>query len=89
MMHLAELLEEEMAERKWDMDSLVINMGPFFTEHEWQVAHLSWEMFFAIREPNVLLGDHMAEQLGDAFSISPKFFTNFHEMWRAAQPKVN
>lgn len=87
MMHLAELIEEEMAERKWSLDDLVMNMGPHFTVNDWNVCKLSWEMFLTVREPNVLLGEVMAEQLGDAFDISPKFFTNFHEMWREASNK--
>jgi plasmid maintenance system antidote protein VapI len=81
--HLAELIEEEMTERGWKIGDLVMNMGPHFTELDWNVCQLSWEMFMAVREPNILLGDRMAEQLSDAFDVSPKFFTNFHEMWRS------
>jgi hypothetical protein len=80
--HLAQLIEEEMAARGWMLGDLVMNMGPHFTKHDWDVCQLSWEMFMAVREPNILLGDVMAEQLSDAFDVSPKFFTNFHEMWR-------
>jgi hypothetical protein len=81
--HLAELIEEEMEARGWKIGDLVMNMGPHFTEHDWNVCQLSWEIFIAVREPNILLGDVMAEQLSDAFDVSPKFFTNFHEMWRS------
>lgn len=80
--HLAELLQEEMAERGWSMNDLVMNMGPHFSKHDWAVCQLSWEMFFAVREPSVILGDTMAHQLGEAFDIDPRFFTNFHESWR-------
>jgi len=82
MTHLAELIEEELAERKWSMTDLVAHMGPHFTEHEWNVCQLSWEMFFAVRDKNVILGVVMAEQLDHAFDVSPKFFTEFHESWR-------
>ena len=83
--HLADLIQEEMAERKWSIDDLVMNMGPHFTEKDWAVCQLSWEMFFAVRGPNIVLGDVMAQQLADAFDVDPQFFTNYHEAWRKAQ----
>ena len=83
--HLAELIEEEMCERGWDLDRHVMEMGPFFTKQDWGICKLSWEMFLTVREPYVLLGDVMAGQLGDAFGVSPRFFLNFHEMWRKSQ----
>ena len=82
MQHLAELLEEEMAEREWTITDLVLNMGPHFSDKEWGICQLSWEMFLAVREPGILLGEEMAEQLGISFDINPSFFTNFHEAWR-------
>lgn len=85
MIHLAELIEEEMQERGWTMNDLIMNMGPFFDEKDWGVCHLSWELFLTIREPNVLLGTAMAQQLGDAFGITPAFFLNFHNGWREAE----
>ena len=81
--HLAEIIEDEMKERGWSMDDLVMNMGPFYTEEGWGIAKLSWEFFFAGREMrDVVLGDVMAEQLSAAFGVSPQFFTAFHENWR-------
>jgi hypothetical protein len=88
-MHLAELLEEEMNARGWTLDDLVMNMGPHFTPEEWGICHLSWDMFFTLRTPDVILGDVMAQQLGDAFDVTPAFFTNFHEAWRRAEKSVN
>lgn len=80
--HLAEIIEDEMRERGWNMNDLVMNMGPHFTELDWGVCQLSWEMFLTIRTPDVILGDCMAQQLADAFDVSPKLFTNLHEGWR-------
>jgi plasmid maintenance system antidote protein VapI len=80
--HLAELLEEEMRERGWEIVDLVMNMGPFYSEEERGICQLSWEMFFASRTPDVILGDVMAEQLSTAFGVSKKFFLSFHESWR-------
>jgi hypothetical protein len=89
MQHLAELIEEEMTERGWDITDLVMNMGPHADEHDWAVCQLSWEMFLTLRDnPNVVLGEKMAQQLGDAFDITPSFFTNFHEGWREAQKRT-
>lgn len=81
--HLADLIEEEMLERNWDITDLVMNMGPHADEKDWAVCQLSFEMFLTLRDnPNVILGEHMARQLGDAFDITPSFFTSYHEMWR-------
>lgn len=88
MIHLAELIEEEMQERGWDMTQLIMNMGPFEDEKSWGICELSWEMFLCIRTADVILGEPMAIQLGDAFGITPKFFTNFHEAWREANKPV-
>ena len=82
--HLAELLEEEMKERGWSMTDLVMNMGPFFSEAEWNICQLSWDLFFNVKESYVLLGEPMAQQLSDALGVSPKFFLSFHEAWRKA-----
>jgi plasmid maintenance system antidote protein VapI len=80
--HLAEIIEEEMRERGWTITDLVMNMGPFADEREWGICQLSWEMFLEVREPCVVLGDVMAQQLADAFDVDPQFFTNLHEVWR-------
>jgi hypothetical protein len=61
-----------------------MEMGPHFSAHEWGICKLSWEMFFAVRDPHVVLGATMAEQLEDAFGVDREFFNNLHEAWRAA-----
>lgn len=80
--HLADVIHEEMDQRRWTITDLIMNMGPHFSREEWGICQLSWEMFFAVRDPNVVLGDVMAEQLATALGMSAKFFTNFHESWR-------
>ena len=87
--HLADLIQEEMKERNWDITDLVINMGPHYSEHDWGVCQLSWELFFACRDKDVLLGETMANQLGAAFDVNPKFFSSYHEIWRkySKEPK--
>lgn len=83
--HLADLIKEEMAERGWTITDLVVHMGLHFSEKDWGICQLSWEMFLEVREPYIVLGDVMAQQLADAFDGSPQFFTNYHESWRKAQ----
>ena len=83
--HLADLIKEEIAERKWSITDLVMNMGPHYSEKDWDVCQLSWEMFLEVREPYIVLGDVMAQQLADAFDVDPQFFVNYHEAWRKAQ----
>jgi hypothetical protein len=83
--HLADLIKEEMDERGWTIGDLVMNMGPHFSETKWQICRLSWEMFFEIREPYVVLDQSMAQQLADAFGVNPHFFMNYHEAWRLVQ----
>lgn len=82
--HLADMIQAEMKERDWTITDLIMNMGTHFSEAEWEICQLSWEMFFAVRDPNVLLGDVMAEQLEAAFDMSKQFFLNFHESWRTS-----
>lgn len=69
MTHLADLIQEEMKERGWDLDALVMNMGPFYSERDYGICKLSWEMFFAVRGTGIILGDQMAQQLSNALSI--------------------
>jgi hypothetical protein len=89
MQHLSELIEEEMNTRGWTLDDLVMNMGPHYTPEAWGICHRSWEMFFALRTPDVILGDVMAQQLADAFDVDSAFFTNFHESWRKWSKSIN
>jgi hypothetical protein len=82
--HLADLIQEEMQERGWTITDLVMNMGPHFSSREWGICQLSWELFFACREKDMVLDETMANQLSDAFDVSPAFFSRYHELWRKA-----
>jgi hypothetical protein len=88
MMHLAELIEDELQERGWDLDRLTDEAGPYDSEHEWQVSRAAWDFFMEVREPNMLLGDRGSIELGKAFDIDPQFFLNFHESWRQSVLKT-
>ncbi len=84
-MHLAELIQDEMNERGWTITDLVMHMGPHFSEEEWGVCQLSWELFFEVRTNDIVLGDTMAEQLEAAFDVPKAFFVAIHENWREAR----
>ena len=74
-----------MTERGWTITDLVMEMGPHFSEHEWNVCQLSWEMLFAFcekKDPRIVISENMAQQLSDVFGPSKEFFINFHEAWR-------
>ncbi len=83
--HLAEYLEEEMAARGWSLDDLAFRMCGIDPK-EWAITRGSLEMFMALRETNIILGEPMAKQLGNAFGVSPEFLNNLHEAWRKNQP---
>lgn len=87
-LHLAEIIEDEMRERKWKLADLIKKMGPFPNKESYGICHLSWEMFLAVRRPDVMLGDVMAEQLAKAFGVDATFLTRLHEDWRKAQPAL-
>ena len=81
-MHLAELIEDELKERGWDLDRMTTEAGPYESAQEWGISRVAWDLFMEVRSPNMLLGERGARELGKAFDIDPQFFTNFHETWR-------
>ena len=81
-MHLAELIEDELRERGWDLDIMTTMAGPYESIEEWDISRVAWDFFMEVREPYMLLGARGAEELGRAFDVSPQFFLNFHESWR-------
>ncbi len=82
--HLAEIIQDEMKERGWILGDIIWRMGPHSSVKDHDICKLSWEFFFNVRTPDVVLGDVMANQLATAFGCSAQFFTNFHENWRKA-----
>ena len=86
-MHLAELIDEELAERGWSLDDLTDKAGPYPNQLEWSISRCAWDLFMELRYPNMLLGQRAAEELGRAFDVDPQFFLNFHEAWRKKQVK--
>lgn len=88
--HPSVFIKEEMAERGWSLDDLVMNMGPHFSEKDWGICKLSWEMYLEIgpENANMTLGQEMADELGDAFDVNPQTFLNLHESWMRAHDRT-
>lgn len=47
--HLAEIIEDEMRDRRLCFDQFVVAMGPFPSVHEFQVTYLAWKFFLTVR----------------------------------------
>lgn len=78
--HLADYLQEEMDARGWTLDDVAVRM----TARQLCINKLALELFFAVREKNVVLGN-MGNDLAEAFGVSPEFLNNMHEAWRKQQ----
>jgi plasmid maintenance system antidote protein VapI len=85
-LHLSEVINEELHERGWTLRDLVFRMRRYESEKDWGIEMLAMEMFMVVHEKTVTLDQKTADGLGTAFDISPQFFINFHEAWRAKQP---
>jgi hypothetical protein len=83
VIHLAEVIEEELKERGWTLYDVMLNSGPYADEKEWLVTRATLDLFMAIRTSSILMDDTVANTFGAAFDISPKFFWAFHNNWRA------
>ena len=88
MIHLAEVIDDELAERGWTLDTVMLNSGPYADENEWGITMLTLELFMNLRTPDLLMDDTVANTFAAAFDISPAFFWSFHNNWREAQAKA-
>lgn len=80
--HPTVFIQEELDARGWDRWDLAHHMGGVIA-----INKLSLDMYFEVGpdQPDLLLGDETANQLGRAFGVSPEFFLNLHAAWRRAQ----
>jgi plasmid maintenance system antidote protein VapI len=85
--HPAEIILDEMRARGWDLNMMVDAME-IADERDRKIALLAFEGYFTVRAPNIVLGERMAELLGKALSVEPRFWLNLHEQWRAAELAV-
>lgn len=77
--HLADLIREELTERGWSDVRFAYEMQ---TDTPAQ-SLLEWQLFDAVREPNILLDDTQIRAFSTALGVSEQFLRNYHEAWRA------
>lgn len=80
--HPSVFISEELAVRGWTLRDLVFRMRRYDSESDWAHNMLAVEMYMAVHDPNLLLGEEMARDLGAAFDVNPRTFLNLHESWR-------
>ena len=77
---LSDFLQEEMDERGWTLEDVVIRMGG-----NYEKDFLTLLLVMNIHEKNVFLGETSAKSLGKAFDMDPEYFLKIDETWRNAQ----
>ena len=72
-------IREEMEVRGWTEDRLAIEMNKYHL----QVTRVALDFTLAeLPEPNLILDQETAEDLGRAFGVSPDFFLNLDRQYR-------
>jgi plasmid maintenance system antidote protein VapI len=83
--HPSVFINDELKERGWSLRDLVFRMRRYKSEKDWAVNMLAFEMYMTVHEPDIILGEEMAHDLGTAFNVSPALFLKLHESWRSTQ----
>ena len=78
--HVMDAINDELAERGWSLEELAVRM--VCSRKRVGIELLALQMLDAVREPNVVLSQEQADDLGEALGVSPQFFLNMHEGWR-------
>jgi hypothetical protein len=85
LFHPAEIIEEELQERDWTLDDVMLNSGPYYEQKEYGITRLALELYLTVRETDILMDDTVAGALSRALDISPGFFWSLHNNWRVAE----
>ncbi len=88
LLHLADVLAEEMQERGWSHLELAKRMDPEADAQQWGINAMALELFLEVRCPNIILGK-MADQFALAFGLDRQFFEAIHEQWRRGTGECN
>lgn len=81
--HPADVIREEMKERRWSIEDLALHMGP---ESEYGCNYVTVEVLFALRgDRHVRIGADTCAALARAFEVDPDFFTNLEAAWLASR----
>ena len=77
--HLAEHIGEELEARNWTLLDLAARFGGQ-TEEERKIDFLALQMFMAVCDKGVLLGE-LGVKMAGAFGVSAEMFQNIHDGW--------
>lgn len=77
--HVGEFIEEELQAREWSRDELARRMGDDYDKNRLLV-----DLIMDVRDVRMNLDSETAGKLAVAFGVSPQFFINLHEQWRAS-----
>lgn len=83
--HPSEFIKDEMEARGWTLKDVAARMG-VVPLHDYGLHYLALEMYFAVHEPNLRIGQDTADALGRAFGVNPQFFLNLEAAWLASLP---
>ena len=74
-----DVVADELAARRWTRDDLLFRMGG-----DRNVTDCALDLLEGQRGigPGLLLGEEIAQQLGFAFGVEPRFFLNMDLAWR-------
>lgn len=84
--HISKYLREEMAARSWSEEVTAAAMG-FTSKRDYQINLLALQMLLNVHDPDMHIGQQMADGLARAFGVDPQFLINLDEAWRAACKK--
>lgn len=81
---VAELLDEELPARGWNIARLASEMGGA-TQEEYGIDYLSVEILLACRAtPEIRLGEEGSRKLARALGVSQQFLLNLELAWISA-----
>lgn len=82
--HPAKYIREEMRARGWQPTDVAARMGGDPIRNLLEV-----ELYLAVQDPRLRLGDDGAARLARAFDVSPDLFLNLETAWLSMQEVAN
>lgn len=82
--HVIDFIREEMDERDWSIWTLVRRMSDDQSDEALGRIKLALELL-ELREPDMLIGEEIAEGLARAFGTGQEIWLNLDKTWRDAQ----
>lgn len=76
--HPSVLIIQELLARGWTKADLAVRMGG-----DAGLNLLALDFYLHVHDPDLRIGADGSRQLGEAFGVSPEFFTNLEAAWLA------